>query len=314
MLFSSLKPVYMFTGFLDGGKTTAIKDSLYDTDFNSGEKNLILVFEQGDEEFDADFLEETNSEVVYYDNIDKLTKEEMTKLDKAYSPDRIILEMNGMEDERRFYEEDAFIRHWELAQSLTFFDGSSLRLQITNMMQFVYDHVQYTEEVVVNRVKEEDILYFRNTIKGINPQAMTLFMDEDGNIYQNISNQLFDTSKPIDLKDEDFGLWYIDALDNPTKYEGCTMTMKLRPLEVVRQYQNVIIMGRRAMVCCSNDLQDIGLTVVDVDPRDTKASEFYNVTGTIKCLEDEQGYATCVLYADHYEKAVAPVEDLVSFN
>ena len=45
-------PVYLFTGFLEGGKTTIIQESLNDQNFNSGEKTLILLCEEGIEELD----------------------------------------------------------------------------------------------------------------------------------------------------------------------------------------------------------------------------------------------------------------------
>ena len=44
-------PVYLFTGFLEGGKTTIIQESLADKRFNSGEKTLLIVCEEGIEEF-----------------------------------------------------------------------------------------------------------------------------------------------------------------------------------------------------------------------------------------------------------------------
>ena len=49
-----MKPVYVFSGFLDAGKTSAIKESLLDPGFNQGETTLIIAFEQGDEEYDED--------------------------------------------------------------------------------------------------------------------------------------------------------------------------------------------------------------------------------------------------------------------
>ena len=55
------KPVYVFSGFLDAGKTTAIKESLLDPNFNDGETTLIIAFEQGDVEYDDDFLYDSNS-------------------------------------------------------------------------------------------------------------------------------------------------------------------------------------------------------------------------------------------------------------
>ena len=45
-------PVYVFTGFLDSGKTKFIQDTLSDSRFNNGERTLLLVFEEGEEEYD----------------------------------------------------------------------------------------------------------------------------------------------------------------------------------------------------------------------------------------------------------------------
>ena len=45
-------PVYSFTGFLDSGKTKFIQETLEDPRFNDGERTLLLVFEEGEEEYD----------------------------------------------------------------------------------------------------------------------------------------------------------------------------------------------------------------------------------------------------------------------
>ena len=43
-------PVYAFTGFLESGKTRFIQETLEDERFNSGERTLVLVMEEGEEE------------------------------------------------------------------------------------------------------------------------------------------------------------------------------------------------------------------------------------------------------------------------
>ena len=45
-------PVYVLTGFLDSGKTKFIHETLEDTRFNAGERTLLLIFEEGEEEYD----------------------------------------------------------------------------------------------------------------------------------------------------------------------------------------------------------------------------------------------------------------------
>ena len=46
-------PVYLFTGFLDGGKTTFLQNVLLDTRFQNGERTLILLCEEGECELDT---------------------------------------------------------------------------------------------------------------------------------------------------------------------------------------------------------------------------------------------------------------------
>ena len=307
------KPVYIFSGFLDSGKTTAIKESLWDRNFNEGEKNLILVFEQGDEEYDEDFLHDTNSEVIYYDRLSDLTMAEMKKIDRAYKPERIIIELNGMEDETPLYKPGGLLGNWVIAQTLTFFDGSTLRLFMNNMKQFVYNHVINCEEIYINRCKEDDVLFFRNNLKAINPRAIISFLDDSNNFIKNISQHLFDTSKDLFIDDNDYGLWYIDAVDDPWKYDDKKITLKMQYVETLDEYENVCVMGRKAMVCCSNDVQDAAITVVGVDPKVVSDGRFYQVSGKLKCMETPE-FTTCVLYADDFQAAEAPVDYFVNFN
>lgn len=45
-------PVYLFTGFIESGKTTFIQDALEGSDFNAGERTLLLLCEEGEEDYD----------------------------------------------------------------------------------------------------------------------------------------------------------------------------------------------------------------------------------------------------------------------
>ena len=57
-------PVYLFTGFLEGGKTHIIQESMEDKKFNSGEKTLLLCCEEGEEEYDPEALKKGNAVLV----------------------------------------------------------------------------------------------------------------------------------------------------------------------------------------------------------------------------------------------------------
>ncbi len=45
-------PVYLFTGFLESGKTKFIQETLEDKRFCNGERTMLLVCEEGEEEYD----------------------------------------------------------------------------------------------------------------------------------------------------------------------------------------------------------------------------------------------------------------------
>ena len=308
-----IKPVYFFSGMLDSGKTRAIKTSLYDERFNEpGEFNLIISMEQGDEEYDKKFLKYTNSAVEYIDYKD-LTREKMQQLEDEYDPSRIIIEFNGMQNDEEFFR-NGFIPEWEMAQTLTTIDGSSFRLMVANLRQFMFYHIKYAEVVIINRFSSEDLVYLRNNIKGMNQRVEIIFEDENGNVTNKINQSLFDTSKPLDISDIDYGLWYMDAVDNPDKYEGCQIELNSYYIEKVKEYENVGIFGRRAMVCCAEDVQPIAFTVIDIDPDKLEKNKYYHIKGTVKCLDDERGYKTCVVYASEIAPQEEPADPMVYFN
>ena len=66
-------PVYLFTGFLESGKSSMMKETLSDPEFNDGSKTLILACEQGEVEFDQKFLEQTHSVIVTVEDKEELT-------------------------------------------------------------------------------------------------------------------------------------------------------------------------------------------------------------------------------------------------
>lgn len=310
-----IKPIYIFFGFLDSGKTKAIKETLYDGRFNEGEKSLIICFEKGDEEYDDKFLKYTNSDVVYLDFKD-FSLDKQKELDNLYKPERIVIEFNGMDSVEDFFKQ-GFIKSWEIAQTLCTVDASTFKLFITNMKQFMYNHIKFSEVAVVNRIEGQDLRFLRNNLKGINQRVEIIFEDKDGNVTNKLNEDLFDTSKPLIISDTDYGLWYMDAIDNSLKYEGCQIEINAYYYEQVKEYENLGIFGRKAMVCCSDDIQAVAFSVVDTSGKNLplmQKGKFYHLIGKIHCLDDEEGFKTCVIYLDSYAEADEPSDPLVYFN
>ena len=76
-------PVYAFTGFLDSGKTKFIQQTLEDPRFNAGERTLLLICEEGEEEYDLSTYPSKN---VYLEVIDQqtITTKELQQLAKKH--------------------------------------------------------------------------------------------------------------------------------------------------------------------------------------------------------------------------------------
>jgi len=307
------KPVYIFSGFLDAGKSQAIKGTLNNPYFNEGEKSLIIAFEQGDVEYDEKFLKTVNAEVIYLDSINDLSVDKQKQLDKQYNPQRIFIELNGMEDDNLLYQ-NGFTSNWEIAQTLTFIDASKFSTYLTNMRQFLYNHVVNAEVVVLNRIEGIDKRYLRNNIKSINQYCEIIYEDKDGNATNKIEDELFDLSKDLHISDYDYGLWFMDAIDNPEKYDKKNVEIKVKYAGEIKEYDNVLVMGRKAMVCCADDITDIALPCIGIKKKDIDVDKYYYLDGITRCIENHEGMKVCALDVKSFKEAEAPSDDLVTFN
>ena len=309
-----IKPVYVFSGFLDSGKTQAIKETLYNPRFNEGESTLIICFEQGDVEYDEKFLQITNSQVLYLDSVNDLSIAKQKEIEKKYRGiERIFIELNGMEDDNILYD-NGFIREWELAQTLTTIDASKFQMYITNMRQFMYNHVRNAEVVILNRSDGLDKRYLRNNLKSINQYVELIYEDKDGNVSNMVEDELFDVSKDLEISDIDYGLWFMDAIDHPMKYDNKKISIKVKYAGIIEDEKDVLIMGRRAMVCCANDITDIALPIIGLKEEDIDKNQYYQIDGVGHVVENDEGMKICALIAKSCREAQAPVEELVTFN
>ena len=309
-----IKPVYVFSGFLDSGKTQAIKATLYNPRFNEGESTLIIAFEQGEVEYDEKFLQFTNSQVLYMDSVKDLTIEKQKEIDKQYRGiERIFIELNGMEDDNILYN-TGFISNWELAQTLTTIDASTFQMYMVNMRQFMYNHVYNAEVVILNRSDDVDKRYLRNNLKSINQFVELIFEDKEGNVTNKIEDELFDVSKDLEISDVDYGLWFMDAIDNPRKYDNKNVSIKVKYAGTIEDEKDVLIMGRKAMVCCSNDITDIALPVIGLKEKDIDKNKYYILNGVGHAVQNDEGMMIPAIRVKSYKEAQAPQEELVTFN
>ena len=221
-------PVYLITGFLESGKTTFIREVLASPDFADGEKTLLLLCEEGEEEYDKKEYARHNIEIVSVENEEDLTPEYLEYCQKYYRPYRVFVEFNGMWDAKKF-SESRLPRRWEIVQVITLVDGSTFGVYLANMRSILSNIFSYTEMVIFNRCSlDMDLQMYRRSVKAVNPQAMLSFEDEEGNPLELGKEQPpYDLNADIiEISDVDYGLWYLDAMDTPERYDGKTVRFK----------------------------------------------------------------------------------------
>ncbi len=309
-------PVYLFTGFLEGGKTHIIQESMEDQKFNSGEKTLLIQCEEGIDEFDLSRFYGKNVYLETIDDESMITKEYLTALGKKHRLDRVIIEYNGMWSLNTLYQNlpDA----WGIYQEMMFADANTFLSYNANMRQLMVDKLLNAEMVVLNRTPEQiDKEEIHKVIRGITRRAAITYDYPDGHVeYDEIEDPLpFDLDAPIvEIKDGDYALFYRDLSEEMQKYDGKTIRFKGIIVRDASLGNAGALAGRHVMTCCADDIAYQPLVCIFADKTSLKTRDWATLTGKIK-VEKNKLYngEGPVLYVDSTDFAVAPVPELATF-
>lgn len=250
-------PVYLIAGMLDAGKTAFINDTLRDG-FSDRDRTLIICCEEGDLEYDKRCLRNVTVETV--EEEDDLNPLLLNRWEREHRPDQVLIEYNGMWSLERLYRE-VLPKNWVLYQIMTLVDGRSFDLYAKNMGQIMMEKITNADLIIFNRCDRElgESLRKRN-LRMVNRRAEIYLEGIDGSS----ENYLTGNEVPFDLSDEvteipdnDFGVFYVDAMDHPEHYEGKVLHMQLVMFRSKKW--NTPCPGRFAMVCCAEDIQFLGM-------------------------------------------------------
>ena len=89
-------PVYICTGFLDSGKTLLVKDTLMEQEWIEPGLTLLILCEEGEEEYSKEYLEENDMVLLKIDKFEQLNAAFFTNCEKNYHPAQVVIEYNGM--------------------------------------------------------------------------------------------------------------------------------------------------------------------------------------------------------------------------
>ena len=310
-------PVYLFSGFMDSGKTSLIKETLIEENFGEGAKTLLIACEDGEVEYDEAELAKANTKLVMIEEEEELTEEKLKELDNQYKPDQVFIEYNGTWEMATLMEMN-LPKGWMIVQALATVDATTFDMYLANMRAMIMEQIFQADVVIINRCDDNTPKgKFRRAIKVINRKAQIAYERADGTVDNGEMEELpYDLNQDIiDITDMDYGIWYMDALDDPRKYEG----KKVRFLALVyrpeKLKKGVFVPGRFAMTCCAEDITFVGFKC-----KYDKASEIPHKSWITITAEMHTEFAIeykgkgPVLYALDVQPAEKPEDELVYFN
>ena len=309
-------PVYLFTGFLESGKTKFIQETLEDKRFCNKEKTLLLVCEEGEEEYAPEQFATDTVVIRVLEGQEQLTNENLTRWAQETKADRVVIEYNGMWLLDALYA--AMPEGWVVYQEFMFADAGTFLSYNSNMRQLVYDKLKSCELVVFNRFKPDmDKMEFHKVVRAASRRADIAYESTDGKVvYDDIEDPLpFDLNAPvIEIGDADFAEWYRDLGETPANYEGKTVRFKCRALKRSKMPANTFIVGRHVMTCCVEDIQFAAL-VCQWDKADTVQDDSWMILTAKLNFKFNKAYGRkgpVLSYVSH-ELCEAPEQPVATF-
>ena len=309
-------PVYLFTGFLEAGKTKFIQETLEDERFNAGERTLLLLCEEGIEEYEPDKFSAHNVFVEVLEEPEQLNTDYLSLLQRKHNPQRVVLEYNGMWLLDDLYNN--MPEGWVIYQEICFADANTFLSYNANLRQLTVDKLKSCEMIILNRAKPElDKMEVHRIVRGVSRKCDIAYEMENGDVvYDEIEDPLpFDLEADVvDIKEQDYAIWYRDISEEEDKYEGKTLRFKGIAVKSQKLPPKTFLCGRYLMVCCEDDITFAGLACQWDKPMDFESKDWVTVTAKIvRKFSPVYEKIGPVLQVISVEPAEAPEQEVATF-
>ncbi|MBQ9736111.1 MAG: GTPase [Clostridia bacterium] len=276
-------PVYLFTGFLESGKTRLIQETMEDERFNAGESTLILLCEEGVEELDLSRFPHKNVFLQTVESEEELTKANLAAYAEKAKAERVVVEYNGMWMLDLLY--NALPENWLVYQEFMLADATTFLTYNANMRQLTVDKLQSCEVIVFNRYHDGiDKNELHKIVRGSTRKAAIGYEYKDGSFEQDtIEDPLpYDLSADIVvIRDEDYAFFYRDLSEEMEKYVGKTLCFKGIVARDKSLPDTQFVVGRHVMTCCEADITYRALAVKAKERVPLATRDWVTVTGRI---------------------------------
>ena len=285
--------VYLMTGFLDSGKTQFLMFTLKQDYFQIDGKTLLILCEEGEEEYNPMEMLKYGVVIEKVEDQEDLTEEWLEEMDRKHEPERVVVEYNGMWKVSDF-ENMKLPDGWGIEQKLTTVDASTFQMYLTNLKPLFVEMVRGADLVLFNRCGDiKPLAGYRRSVKVVSPQAK---------------------APVIEIAKEDYGIWYVDMMENPDRYKGKVVEYTAKVLKPRTFPAKVFMAGRMAMTCCADDTSFLGYVCRSAYAPKLKPGQWVKIRAKIRFANVSvyRGEGP-VLEAENIELA-EPIEELVYFN
>lgn len=249
-------PVVIVNGFLESGKTFFVNEGLLVNAFSLESKTLILLCEQGEEEYDENLLNKNNIRVCNIESEEDFNEKNLLSIVNTYKPNLIIIEMNGMWDLKNLRMPSFF----NVEEQVTVIDSLNFATYFANMREKFVEMLRCSSLIVINRcVNEKTASQIKRSLRLINQNAAYVLLDKQNNEMHPVDDLPFKVDEDIiKIPDDAYGIWYIDTYDSPSRYRGKIVEFNAMVCYSHKLPPKSFVAGRIAMTCCEQDKQLIG--------------------------------------------------------
>ena len=284
--------------------------------------SLLLVCEEGEEEYNEKKFAFPGVTLYNLEDKAELNPQNLAKLAKEADAGRVVIEYNGMwmlQDLANNLPEN-WIVYQCIATALTYARDNSMRA-------LMLDKIARSELIVFNRAEAVNNDAARQELHKLVRQASRkcdiAYEFKDGSVaYDDIPDPLpFDVDAPvIEIPEEFFGIWYMDCMDDPKKYDGKTVKYLAQVCQTPQAGKGAFVPGRFAMTCCVQDIQFVGMPCKYDDYKSLEQRSWINITAKVNVkyhpiykgqTPDSTGP---VLTAISVEPGEKPAQDVVMFS
>ena len=313
-MFDKTISVFMINGFLESGKTQFIKYTLAQEYFQTRGTTLLIVCEEGEEEYDQALLSKSRTVMEVIEDEDDFNPEYLSGLAKKYKPVRVVIEFNGMWNPKNI----KLPSDWRIDQQITNIDATTFPVYFNNMRSLVAEQIKGSEMVIVNRCDGiDDLATYKRNVKSVNAKAEVIFEDSEGELNVSLAEELpFDLEADvIELNDTGYAIWYMDIMDNLERYDGKTIEYTAMVVKPPTFPDDYFVPGRMAMTCCADDMALLGFICHFKGAKDLPEKSFVKVNATIK-VENHEAYQGMgpVLYANKVVTVKKPKNEIIDFS